>query len=848
MKHRYLFGVLCIWIFICAYSFQSIFSDAKEKAIDELNAQQMIHAIQAQHGIEEFFQNTIALMNNITKSDHIIHLDDQGRQELDFAYKMNPGRSIQAITRVDEKGFISYTTPYKAESIGRDISSQAHVKTIFKTKKPTISDVFTAVQGYRAVALHVPIIKEKHFYGTLAILIDFRSISKRFLENIKLGNTGYAWMTSEEGIELFCPVPGHTGNSVFDNCKDAPTILSMAQKMVAGKQGKAFYEFDMVRDNQVKLIKKHAIYKPIKIVDGFWTIVVASSEDELLANLVTFKKKLLVIFTLLLLGSFIFSYYGMKSWGIVREAIIRKRAEAALRHQTNFSNKVIESSPVSLWVSDENGTAIRANPACLKFFGATQSEVIGKYNLFQDLVIESNGFMPIVKNVFEKGEPADFVLDYNFKDVGHVDAKNATHKIINSILTPVLDTDGKVSNVIVQTIDLTEIKKAEAEKIQSQKIADEHEKLALVGQVAGKMAHDFNNVLGIIMGNTELSLMDCTESIVKKKLELIYEQTVRGKNLTKNLVAFAKDQEPKQEFFNINEKINLVIDLLKKDLEGIELLKQEKPNVPEVLADPGMIEHALVNLIQNSIHAISKTQNPKIIVRTYRHKGTIYFEIEDNGCGIPKEYLNQIFEPSFTLKGIKDITGSYSSTIKGTGYGMANVKKYVERHGGDIHLETMVQSGTKFTIGLPIFKKELSIIEKDEISKSKIYSDHYILLVEDEQAISDIQYRLLTQEPYFHKVDLANNAQFAMDLVDRNTYDFVSLDYLLPGDANGMDVYHHIRKTNKTVPILFISGNIEFLESIKELKQKDPYLDHLSKPCKNIDYVNCINKLFERRE
>ena len=85
-----------------------------------------------------------------------------------------------------------------------------------------------------------------------------------------------------------------------------------------------------------------------------------------------------------------------------------------------------------------------------------------------------------------------------------------------------------------------------------------------------------------------------------------------------------------------------------------------------------------------------------------------------------------------------------------------------------------------------------------------------------------------------------------MDLFDRNPYDFISLDYVLPGEINGMDVYHHIRKTDKTIPVLFISGNIEFLESIKELQQKDNNIDHLSKPCQNKDYVKSINELFER--
>ncbi|MCP4673492.1 MAG: PAS domain S-box protein, partial [Desulfobacula sp.] len=111
--------------------------------------------------------------------------------------------------------------------------------------------------------------------------------------------------------------------------------------------------------------------------------------------------------------------------------------------------------------------------------------------------------------------------------------------------------------------DITEQKQAEQETIKAQKIADEHEKMALVGQIAGKMAHDFNNVLAVIMGNAQLSLIYCKEAKTIKCLELIFNQTIRGKNLTKNLVVFAKDQEPKQEFFRLNEKIDLVFNLLK---------------------------------------------------------------------------------------------------------------------------------------------------------------------------------------------------------------------------------------------------------------------------------------------
>jgi two-component system cell cycle sensor histidine kinase/response regulator CckA len=149
---------------------------------------------------------------------------------------------------------------------------------------------------------------------------------------------------------------------------------------------------------------------------------------------------------------------------------------------------------------------------------------------------------------------------------------------------------------------------------------------------------------------------------------------------------------------------------LKKDLEGIELIREYKTGVPELFADPGMIEHALINLIQNSIHATSKSEHPRIIIRTDCIDNKICFEIDDNGCGIQEEQMKNIFIPSFTLKGDKDATGSYKTGIKGTGYGISNVKKYVDQHNGNISIQSVFGSGTKFTISMPV--KELKEEEK----------------------------------------------------------------------------------------------------------------------------------------
>ena len=498
-----------------------------------------------------------------------------------------------------------------------------------------------------------------------------------------------------------------------------------------------------------------------------------------------------------------------------------------ISHLGHFDYNLIDKT---LAWSDEIYRIYEQDP---KTFTPTYEKYFGKMHPEDRAIAEKEYFTSI-----EKKRGFDFEA--------RIFLDNGINKYIQNMGKTEYDEQGEPIRTIGMILDITINKQAEKEKIEAQQHAAEQEKMALVGTVAGKMAHDFNNILGVVMGNTELALIDCKDGDTKKILELIFEQTMRGKNLTKNLVAFAKDQEPKQEFFKISKKIDLVLSLMKKDLEGIDLKKEDKPGVPDLLADPGMIEHALVNLIQNSIHALSKIQKPKIVLRSFYRDKKIWFEIEDNGCGISEEYLENIFDPSFTLKGSKDNLNSYKNDIKGTGYGLSNVKRYIEMHKGKISVDSELNLGTKFVISFPVIKKELTSEEKIEIREKFIHFKKNILLVEDEIDISNVQYKVLTQEPCNHNVDIANNGQIAMDLFDRNQYDIVSLDYILPGAINGMIVYNHIRKNNKKTPILFISGNIEFLESIKDLKQRDILIDHLSKPCQNKDYVNGINKLLEK--
>jgi len=377
MKRRYLLVILVAILVFCSFLFAFFYNQAKQDAIKYINNEQLLHARQAAREIEDFFNNWMRILTALAESNHVINMDKMGKESIELLYRANQDR-IRGISRVDAAGRIIYTFPFNRDAIGSDLSHQQHIREIMRTHKPVVSDVFTAVQGYDTVALHVPVFRNKAYQGTIAIAINFQALAKRYLEDIKIGNTGYAWMTSRDGTELYCPVPGHTGKSVFENCKDFPSILVMAGDMLKGHQGLTTYSFDKIRGDEVEIVKKHAVYLPITIGNTFWSIVVASSEDEIIASLEDFRNKLFLVIALLLLGGVLFSYYGLKSWFIIREEEKRRRAEAALRESENKLSNIIEFLPDATFVIDLEGKVIAWNRAIEEMTGVAKADMLGQ--------------------------------------------------------------------------------------------------------------------------------------------------------------------------------------------------------------------------------------------------------------------------------------------------------------------------------------------------------------------------------------------------------------------------------------------------------------------------------------
>lgn len=329
MKNKFWFISVFMLLIVCAMLFYFFYLNERERKISEINQYQKVHAKLAAKGFNELLEKWQSELYYLSNDEYVIRMDATGRAKLTDLQKVLKNE-ITGITRVDKAGTIIFTTPYYPNSIGRNISNQKHMRKILSDHKPVVSEVFMTVQGYQAIAIHYPVYKKGSFDGTIAFVVNFKEISKRILDGISLGKTGYAWMISSDGTELYCPVPGHAGKSIFETAKGFPDLLDLAKRMTNGDEGIGIYHYNM-EDDEIINVKKIAYYFPVIMNNTFWSIAITCSEDEITESLSTFMRNLIIVFIFVFISGLLLLYFGMKAWLILKESAAKEKAENELR-------------------------------------------------------------------------------------------------------------------------------------------------------------------------------------------------------------------------------------------------------------------------------------------------------------------------------------------------------------------------------------------------------------------------------------------------------------------------------------------------------------------------------------
>ncbi len=369
-----------------------------------------------------------------------------------------------------------------------------------------------------------------------------------------------------------------------------------------------------------------------------------------------------------------------------------------------------------------------------------------------------------------------------------------------------------------------EHKRLEAQLLQAQK-------METVGRLAGGVAHDFNNLLTVILGYTEIA----TETITANEeatecLEAVTQAANRAANLTRQLLAFARQQVIEPKVINLNDLILDLEKMLRRLIgEDIELMTLPFPELGLVKADPGQIEQVLVNLAVNARDAMPEggkltieTANVRLDEEYARqHMEVIPGEyillaVSDTGCGMEENVQAHIFEPFFTTKELG----------KGTGLGLATCYGIVKQSGGSIWVYSELEHGTTFKIHLPRVAKEADASPR-EIVGVLPHGTETILLVEDELLVRSIAVQALHTQKY--NVLEAENGIEALRVAGEygGEIHLLVTDVVMP-QMGGRVLAEQIRTSHPTIKVLFTSGYTD--NAILYHDVLDPGIAFLQKP------------------
>jgi two-component system cell cycle sensor histidine kinase/response regulator CckA len=342
-------------------------------------------------------------------------------------------------------------------------------------------------------------------------------------------------------------------------------------------------------------------------------------------------------------------------------------------------------------------------------------------------------------------------------------------------------------------------------------------KMQVVGQLAGGVAHDFNNILTAIIGHCDLMLMRHTPGDSDyDDIQQIKSNSNRAAGLTRQLLAFSRQQTLRPQVLQLPEVVSEVSHLLKRLLgETVELVVKHGRNLGPVRADPGQLEQVIVNLAVNARDAMAETSGGTLTIQTYSVKADQVAElgsdilpvadysalsVTDTGCGISPSVLGKIFEPFFTTKEVG----------KGTGLGLSTVYGIVKQSGGFIFADSKVGRGTRFVIYLPVHREEAGAARSRKLGKAKqdeLWGSGTVLLVEDEPMVRSVAERALTRHGY--TVITADNGEDALEVLGHGEeIALLVSDVVMPG-MDGPTMVREARKTRPDLKILFMSGYAE---------------------------------------
>jgi PAS domain S-box-containing protein len=489
---------------------------------------------------------------------------------------------------------------------------------------------------------------------------------------------------------------------------------------------------------------------------------------------------------------------------------------------------MLDLSQTMIFYRDREQRYIRVNRKFSEALGIPITEIIGKTNA--ELFHEDKG--SILEDDLEVIQKGNQVLNRT----GDIETPRGKRQILVDKV-PHKDIDGNVIGLIGFALDVTDIKKADAQrKDLEQKLANA-KKMEALGTLAGGVAHDLNNVLGAIVGYPDLLLLNIPEdSSFKKPLLTMKKSGEKAAAIVQDLLTLARRGVNTRDVVNLNSVIsdflkNSEYEKLREYHHSVEFEIALETDLLNIIGSPVHLYKTVLNLLSNAAEAMP--EGGKIIVRTenmcldktingyesIREGDYVVLTVSDNGTGISRESLEKIFEPFYTKK----VMGR-----SGTGLGMAVVWGTIKDHNGYIDVQSVEGKGTTFTLYFPITRKELAKDGHHLPIEDYMGKGESILVVDDVKDQREIAAQILNSLGY--SVTTVSSGEEAVEYMQTNGVDLLMLDMIMDPGIDGLETFKRIIESHPKQKAIIVSGFSE-TDRVQEARRlgageyvKKPYI------------------------
>lgn len=526
--------------------------------------------------------------------------------------------------------------------------------------------------------------------------------------------------------------------------------------------------------------------------------------------------------------------------GAVQDITERISTEDALRDSLERFKGLADFLPQSIFEMDLDGRLTFVNRWALQVFGYSEAEIAQGLTNLDVLVPEDRE-----RAMRAAGETlAGGGLGRQYRCL----RKDGSSFPVMIHSVPILK-DGKAVGLRGIIFDLTELKEAEAERDRLKERLRHSEKMEAIGQLAGGVAHDFNNQLSAIMGFADILMESEQDPVLRRFAENIAKACERSAELTKQLLAFARKGKYLSIPVDMNALVEEVVQFLQRSLDKRITLRVDLSAEPAMtLGDPSQLQNALMNLALNARDAMPEGGHLSFtticreldeaqcqeLSQDIAPGKYLHVSVADTGNGMSPEVIQRLFEPFFTTK----------ERGKGTGLGLASVYGTVKNHRGAVSVESVLGQGSRFTLILP-FHEGASELAAENLPEGFPSSARRVLVVEDEPLVGEMLAEMLRRLGY--RVDLVPDGVLAVELFKREWrgIDLVILDLVMPR-MSGRETFQRLREVNPSIRVLVSSGYSIDGEAQQVLEQGA--LGFLQKPFQAKELARILAEVFKRGE